>query len=300
MTSTFAQLKNSSSKSLESLTQELEKLTTETQAGVNGPDERLWKLTVDKVQNGHAVIRFLPASKGESLPWVRIFSHGFQGPGGGWFIENCPTTTNQKCPVCEANTELWNTGVDANKQIARDRKRKLQYISNIHVVTDPGNADNEGKVFLFKYGKKIYDMIQDVMRPEFEDEVAINPFELWEGANFRLRARKADGFRNYDKSEFDSVSALSEDDAELETIWNSQYALEELVAPDQFKSYDDLKTRFARTMGAVSTFDGSESAFDDTPERTPVATPELDNAEKARVALEDDSLSYFKKLAEEV
>ena len=294
MTNTFAQLKSSSSKSLESLTQELEKLTAETQAGVNGPDERLWKLTVDKVQNGHAVIRFLPASKGESLPWVRIFSHGFQGPGSGWFIENCPTTTNQKCPVCEANTELWNTGVDANRQIARDRKRKLQYISNIQVVTDPGNADNEGKVFLFKYGKKIYDMIQDVMRPEFEDETPINPFGLWEGANFRLRARKADGFRNYDKSEFDSVSVLSEDDAELETIWNSQYSLEDLVAPDQFKSYDDLKTRFARTMGAGSAVNGlEESAFGDTPERTPVAAPEVDSED-------DDSLSYFKKLAEEV
>jgi hypothetical protein len=286
-------MKKTSSKSLESLTQELEKLTTETQAGVNGPDERLWKLTVDKVQNGHAVIRFLPAAKGESLPWVRIFSHGFQGPGNKWFIENCPTTTNQKCPVCEANTELWNTGVDANRQTARDRKRKLQYISNIQVVTDPGNADNEGKVFLFKYGKKIYDMIQDVMRPEFEDETPINPFELWEGANFRLRARKADGFRNYDKSEFDSVSALSEDDAELETIWNSQYALEELVAPDQFKSYDDLKARFARTMGAVDGLE--ESAFGDTPERTPVAAPEVDSSED-----DDKSLSYFKKLAEEV
>jgi hypothetical protein len=163
------------------------------------------------------------------------------------------------------------------------------------VVTDPGNSDNDGKGFLFKYGKKIYDMIQDVMRPEFEDEAPINPFELWEGANFRLRARMVDRFRNYDKSEFDGVSALSEDDAELETIWNSQYSLEDLVAPDQFKSYDDLKGRFVRTMGAGSTFGGSESAFDDTPERTPVAAPEVDNSEE-----NDDSLSYFKKLAEEV
>ena len=295
MTNTFAQLKKARNNSLESLTQELDKMASGTQASANGPDERLWKLTVDKVQNGHAVIRFLPASKGESLPWVRVFSHGFQGPGGKWFIEECPTTINQKCPVCEANTELWNSGLDANKKIARDRKRKLQYISNIQVVSDPGNADNEGKVFLFKYGKKIYDMIQDVMRPEFDDETPINPFELWEGANFRLRARKVDGYRSYDKSEFDSVSALSDDDSELEEIWNSQHSLEELVAPEQFKSYDDLKTRFASTMGVASNFEASaESAFDGAPERTPVAAPEVDSED------DDNSLSYFKKLAEEV
>ena len=294
MTNTFAQLKKASS--LESLTQELEKMASGTQAFANGPDERLWKLTVDKVQNGHAVIRFLPAAKGESLPWVRLFSHAFQGPGGKWLIDECPTTINQKCPVCEANTELWNTGVEANKQIARERKRKLQYISNIQVVSDPGNPDNDGKVFLFKYGKKIYDMIQDVMRPEFDDETPINPFELWEGANFRLRARKADGFRNYDKSDFDSVSALSDDDSVLEEIWNSQHSLEELVAPEQFKSYDDLKARFSLTMGVSSSYEtSSESAFDGTPERTPVAAPEVDSDED-----DDNSLSYFKKLAEEV
>jgi hypothetical protein len=293
MTNTFAQLKKANS--LESLTQELEKLTKETREGASGPDERLWKLTVDKAQNGHAVIRFLPAPKGESLPWVRVFSHGFQGPGNKWFIEECPTTVNQKCPVCEANTELWNTGVEANKQIARDRKRKLQYISNIQVVSDPGNADNEGKVFLFRYGKKIYDMIQDVMRPEFEDEVAINPFEFWEGANFRLRARKVAGYRSYDKSEFDSVSVLSDDDSVLEEVWNSQHSLEEFVALEQFKSYDDLKTRFSQTMGVPSSFEDHQSAFDNTPERTPVAAPEVDSDED-----DDDSLSYFKKLAEEV
>ena len=299
MTNTFAQLKSSGSKSLESLTQELEKMTNESQSAANGPDERLWKLTVDKAQNGHAIIRFLPASKDEALPWVRIFSHAFQGPGNGWFIESCPTTLNQKCPVCEANTELWNTGVEANKQIARDRKRKLQYISNIRVVSDPGNADNDGKSFLFKYGKKIYDMIQDVMRPEFDDEVAVNPFELWTGANFRLRARQVAGYRNYDKSEFDGVSALSEDDDELEAIWNSQHSLSEIVAPEQFKSYDDLKSRFEKTMGTAprGDFSESESAFGDAPERTPVAAPEVVDSS---LDGDDDSLSYFKKLAEEV
>ena len=293
MSDSFSQLKKSSSSNLDSLTNELNKLSESSSAKTFGPDERYWKLTVDKAQNGHAVIRFLPAPKGESLPWVRMFSHGFQGPGG-WYIENSLTTIGKNDPVSEHNTSLWNTGLDSNKEIARKQKRKLQYISNIYVVSDPANPDNEGKVFLFQFGKKIFDMVNDVMHPEFDDETPVNPFDLWEGANFRLRAKKVAGYRNYDKSEFETASALSEDDAELEKVWESQHSLEAIVAPDQFKSYDELKSRLDKVLGNASVV--SESAFDDNVAPLPVSTyeePALGSEE------EDESLSYFKKLAEE-
>jgi hypothetical protein len=307
MSNSFSQLKKSSKSNLESLTSELNKLSEKQSGGSNGPDERFWKLTVDKVQNGHAIIRFLPAPSGESLPWVRIFSHAFQGPGG-WYIEKSLTTLNRKDPVSEYNTELWNSGVDANKDIARKQKRKLQYVSNILVVSDPANPDNEGKVFLYQYGKKIFDKIQDVMHPEFEDEQAVNPFDFWAGANFRLRARKVEGYRNYDKSDFDSVSVLAEagpgnpsdaDDAELERVWNSQHSLEGLVAPDQFKSYDDLKARFQRVVGVSAS--SSSVDFDEEPARaTQTEDVPASNWEPKSDEDDDESLSYFKKLAEEV
>jgi hypothetical protein len=294
MSDSFSQLKKSSISNLDNLTQELNKLSEGSSAKTFGPDERLWKLTVDKAQNGHAVIRFLPAAKGESLPWVRKFSHGIQGPGNKWFIEMCPTTLNLKCPVCEINTEAWNSGDEAGKDLARKRKRKLQYVSNIQVVTDPGNPDNEGKVFLFEYGKKIFDMVNDVMHPEFEDETPMNPFDFWEGANFRLRAKKVAGYRNYDKSEFETASPLLDDDAELEKVWESQHSLEELVAPDQFKSYDELKSRLDKVLGNAPVV--SESAFEDNVAPLPVSNHDepMSGSEE-----EDESLSYFKKLAEE-
>ena len=286
MSSSFSQLKQSSNASLDSLSKELTKLNES--ATNTGQDDRFWKLTVDKAQNGHAVIRFLPASNNETVPWVRMFSHGFQG-SGGWYIENSLTTIGQKDPVSEYNTKLWNSGIDSDKELARKQKRKLQYIANILVVSDPANPDNEGKVFLFKFGKKIFDMINDKMNPEFEDETAVNPFDLWNGCNFRLRARKKDGYRNYDKSEFDSASALADDDAELERIWNTQYSLEELVAPDQFKSYDELKAQFERAIGSGSV--GSDSVFEDE-------VPATNYQESSSIDENDDSLDYFKKLAD--
>jgi hypothetical protein len=289
MANAFEQLKKTRKSSLETLTTQLESITEDSGSLI---DDRFWKLTVDKAQNGHAIIRFLPAPKGESLPWVRFFSHAFQG-NGGWYIENSLTTINKKDPVSEYNTKLWNSGVDSNKDLARKQKRKLQYVSNIYVVSDPGNPDNEGKVFLFKYGKKIFDKVNDAMHPEFPDEVAINPFDFWEGANFRLRAKQVDGYRNYDKSDFDTPSAILDDDSELEEVWNTQYSLEGEVAEDKFKSYDDLKSRFYRAIGEVGTSDFEEDGVAAASERTPVAAPEVDNSE-------DDSLSYFKKLAEEV
>lgn len=287
MSSSFSQLKQSSNSSLDNLSKELTKLN---ESATNpGQDDRYWKLTVDKAQNGHAVIRFLPASQGETVPWVRMWSHGFQGPGG-WYIENSLTTLGQKDPVSEYNTKLWNSGVDSDKEVARKQKRKLQYIANIFVVSDPANPDNEGKVFLFKFGKKIFDLINDKMNPEFDDETAVNPFDLWNGCNFRLRARKVAGFRNYDKSEFDSQTALADDDAELERIWNTQYSLEELVAPDQFKSYDELKTRFETVIGAGGGME-TESAFADE-------EPTASYQESSSIDEDDDSLDYFKKLAD--
>jgi hypothetical protein len=286
MSSSFSQLKQSSNSSLDSLSKELTKLNES--ASNNGQDDRFWKLSVDKAQNGHAVIRFLPASNNETVPWVRMFSHGFQG-SGGWYIENSLTTIGQKDPVSEYNTKLWNSGIDSDKELARKQKRKLQYIANIFVVSDPANPDNEGKVFLFKFGKKIFDMVNDKMNPEFEDETAVNPFDLWNGCNFRLRARKKDGYRNYDKSEFDSASALADDDAELERIWNTQYSLEELVAPDQFKSYDELKAQFERAIGSGSV--GSDSVFEDE-------VPTTNYQENSSIDENDDSLDYFKKLAD--
>jgi len=287
MSASFSQLKSSSKTSLNNLSGELEKLNKNTNTN-SSQDERFWKLSVDKAQNGHAVIRFLPASKDETVPWVRNWSHGFQGPGG-WYIENSLTTIGQKDPVSEYNSNLWNSGIESDKEIARKQKRKLQYTANIFVVSDPANPDNEGKVFLFKFGKKIFDMINDKMSPEFEDETPVNPFDLWEGCNFRLRARQVAGFRNYDKSEFDSSSALKDDDAELERIWNTQYSLAELVADDQFKSYGELKARFEKVIGESDISSSAADSFDE---------PVVSHEDSPSAEEGDDSLDYFKKLAE--
>ena len=204
-------------------------------------DERLWKPELDKSGTGQAVIRFLPAKDGEELPWVKVWKHAFQGPTGKWFIENSLTTLNQKDPVSEHNSQLWNSGLESDKEIARKQKRKLEYYSNIYVVNDSKHPENNGKVFLFRYGKKIFDKIMAAMQPEFEDEKPINPFDFWEGANFKLKIRKVDGFWNYDKSEFDSVSPLSDDDGELDNIWKKQYPLADFHAPSNFKSYAEIK-----------------------------------------------------------
>ena len=227
------------------LTSEIEKMNKGT---TNGADERLWKLEVDKAGNGYAVIRFLPAPDGEELPWAKVWSHAFQGPGG-WYIENSLTTLGQKDPVSEYNRLLWNSGSDEDKDQARKQKRKLSYISNIYVVKDPANPQNEGKVFLYKFGKKIFDKITAAMQPEFEDEEAIDPFDFWQGANFKLKAKNVAGYRNYDSSEFAAQSPLLNDDDAMESLWKKQFSLAEIVAPDQFKTYDELKTRLDYVLG---------------------------------------------------
>ena len=303
----FSDLKKQSK--LGSLTAKLVKEVEKMNNSASSGDDRVWKLECDKSGNGYAVIRFLPAPNGEDLPFVKLYSHAFQGPGG-WFIENSLTTLNQKDPVSELNSELWNNGTDAGKEIARKQKRKLTYVSNIYVVKDPTNPANEGKVFLFKYGKKIFDKITEAMQPEFEDESPIDPFDFWQGANFKLKAKNVAGYRNYDSSEFAAQGALLEDDEEMEAVWKKQYSLAELVAPDQFKSYDELKKRLDYVLGnKVARRQDPEVADEEATSRGPVRDldedlrTELSNLSSSKSSAfdedeEDDTLSYFAKLAE--
>ena len=302
----FAELKRSRS-NFDKLTKELQK-TTSTPETRQSLDDRFWKPELDKSGNGYAIIRFLPAPSGEELPWARVWSHAFQGPGG-WYIENSLTTLNKKDPVSEDNTRLWNTGAEGDKDIARKRKRKLSYITNIQVMADPNRPENEGKVFLYKFGKKIFDKITEAMQPQFEDEKAINPFDFWEGANFKLKIRKVDGYWNYDKSEFESPSKIKESDEDVENIWKQQKGLQQFLAPDQFKSYDELKTKFERVVYGTGSTSSAEDI--DTPPAVSEAVKEdvrVSETEKkeeviskptATVDDEDDTMSYFSKLVNE-
>ena len=242
----FSNLKKQSS--LGSLTAKLVSQVEKMNKGSNGVDDRLWKPEVDKAGNGYAVIRFLPAPDGEDLPWAKLYTHAFQA-SGGWYIENSLTTLGQKDPVSEHNSQLWNSGVDSDKEVARKQKRKLSYYSNVYVVKDPSNPANEGKVFLFRYGKKIFDKITAAMQPEFEDEQAINPFDFWAGANFKIKIKKVAGYWNYDSSEFAAPAPLLDDDDAMEAVWKQEYSLAEIIAPDQFKSYEDLKKRLDYVLG---------------------------------------------------
>ena len=261
-------------------------------------DERLWKPELDKSGNGYAVIRFLPSVEGEDLPWAKVFNHAFQGPTGQWYIENSLTTiNNQKDPVSEYNTKLWNSGVESDKEIARKQKRKLQYFSNILVVSDAKHPENEGKVFLFRYGKKIFDKLMEAMQPEFPDEKAINPFDFWEGANFMLKIRKVDGFWNYDKSEFEASTKVADDDAKIEEIWKKQYTLASFTAPSNFKSYDELKTRFHTVISGTTTVGNVSEQIADEPIAKPVVDTKPVESSVPQKEEEDDTMEYFQKLA---
>ena len=263
-------------------------------------DERLWKPELDKTGNGYAVIRFLPAVDGENMPWAKLWNHAFQGPTGQWYIENSLTTLNQNDPVSEMNSAYWNSGVESDKEIARRQKRKLQYYSNIYVVSDAKHPEHEGKVFLFRYGKKIFDKIMEAMQPAFEDEEAINPFDFWNGANFKLKIRKVDGFWNYDKSEFETPSALFDNDDDIEKVWNKQYALNEFTAPTNFKSYDELKTRLNMVLAGTTTVGNVTTLMEDEPVAQPVVSTKEEPAPTVSVDDEDDdTMAYFQKLAED-
>ena len=272
----------------------------------NFSDDRYWKPELDKSGNGYAVLRFLPASHGEELPWIQYWDHGFQGPGG-WFIEKSLTTLGKADPVSEHNTQLWNSGEEANKDIARKQKRRLHYVSNVLVVSDPKHPEYEGKVMLYRYGKKIFEKVKDVMQPQFEDEKPLNPFDMWEGADFKLKVRKVDGYWNYDKSEFSAPAPLSEDDSELESIYNKQHSLAELIAPDQFKSYDELKEKMERVLGlsfeGVSTATAETIADDNSVGNVATADEapwsETPTPQVAASNQDDNSLSYFEKLAQD-
>ena len=296
----FDKLKKQSK--LGSLTDRLVKEVEKMNSSSGGADERFWKAELDKTGVGSAVIRFLPAPDGEELPWVKVYSHAFQGPGG-WYIENSRTTLNEKDPVGEVNRQHWNNGTEEGKDIARRQKRKLSYYSNIQVIKDPKHPENEGKVFLYKYGKKIHDKILAAMQPEFQDETPINVFDLWEGANFKLKIKKVAGFWNYDSSEFDSVSALSSDDTELEATWKSEHSLEAFTAADQFKSYEDLEKRLQLVLGSSPR---PTVPSVDSEEYEPVAAPTQSSfreqmsappVKKEAVVEDDDALSYFASLA---
>ena len=277
------------------LMKEVEKIATP-QTQDNAKDDRFWQPEVDKAGNGYAVIRFLPPSAGEELPWVRIWNHGFQGPTGKWYIKNSLTTLGKADPVSELNTELWNSGIEANKDLVRKQKRRLTYVANIYVVKDPAHPENEGTVKLYKFGKKIFDKIKDVMQPQFEDEAPVNPFDFWKGANFKLKIRNVEGYRNYDKSEFDSATPLAEDE-QMESIWKKQHSLAEFVDPKNFKSYDELKAKLQMVLaatGASAPRAEATSLDEDMPK--PVAAKSAAKP-KADFDNADDSLSYFAKLA---
>ena len=292
--SSFANLKSSSS-NLDRLSKAIEQLnTTET----SSKEDNFWKPEVDKVGNGYAVIRFLPQPSvdgDDALPWVKVFNHGFQGPGG-WYIENSLTTLGQKDPVSEYNTQLWNSGVEANKDVARKQKRRLSYIANIYVIEDSKNPQNEGKIFLYKFGKKIFDKINEAMNPAFEDEKPLNPFDMWKGANFKLKIRKVEGYQNYDKSEFESPSVLLNDDDKLESIWKKEYSLKEFLAPDNFKSYDELKAKLDRVLGLNGAPVHAKTTVEQAKAMPRKPAPVMADVGSAE---EDDDLAYFSKLAED-
>ena len=298
----FSSLKKNKASVFSQLQKQLEQSTK-----VGTVDERFWRPTTDKAGNGFAIIRFLPAVDGEDMPFVKLYSHAFQGPGG-WYIENSLTTLGQNDPLGEYNRELWNSGDEELKNQVRKQKRKLQYYSNIYVVKDSGNPDNEGKIFLYKYGKKIHDKIMDAVNgDELEGREGFNPFDFWTGADFKLRVKKVAGYPNYDSSEFNTPGTLEDlDDGQLESIWNRSHKLQTLVAADQFKSYDALKARLdlvlnRKTAASVSPEPvaapsiSSKPSFEKPSEPAPVEEPV---AKAGEVEEEDDVMDYFKKLAE--
>ena len=317
----FASLKKSSGSNFAKLTQEIEKLNQPTGSG---GDDRLWKPELDKSGNSYAVIRFLPAPEGEDMPFAKVWSHAFKGPGG-WYIENSLTTLGKKDPVGELNRELWNSGLDSDKEVARKQKRKLSYYANIYVVSDPTRPENEGRVFLYKFGKKIFDKIVEAMQPQFADETPVDPFDLWKGADFKLKIRQVEGYWNYDKSEFGNVSTLGNlDDDQLEKIWRQEYSLSEFTDPKNFKSYEELQQRLTTVLSTGSArprFDaeteedeaetvsfggGANARFGSKPQVSQQSwAEEVSSFREKAVAVapstddSEDTLSFFARLAEE-
>lgn len=318
MTSSFSSLKKTRSSSFEKLNSQLQKMGTN--QSTSKDDGKYWKCATDKAGNGYAVIRFLPAPSGEDMPFVRMWDHGFQGTGG-WYIENSLTTLGQDDPVAEFNSKLWNSGNEADKEVARKQKRRLSFHANVYIVKDTANPDNEGKVFLWKFGKKIFDKLNESMNPQFADESPLNPFDMWEGADFKLKIRKVEGYSNYDKSEFANPAQLTSpsgealSDEQLEEIWKQEHSLKEIVDPKNFKSYDELKAKLYKVLGLNggahapnnAARDDDESEMDFTPKFKERAAPKMDEASSPTTSFkpsasgedDDDTLDFFKSLAEE-
>ena len=310
MPSSFSALKQARSKEFDKLNSQLQNMNS---AGPQGDDTE-WKLEVDKAGNGYAILRFLPAPPGEEMPFVRLWDHGFQGPGG-WFIEKSLTTIGQDDPVSEYNSQLWNSGIESNKDIVRKQKRRLGFYANVYVVKDPANPQNEGKVFKYKFGKKIFDKLNEAMNPQFEDEEAVNPFDFWEGTDFKLKARKVEGYRNYDKSEFAAPGRITKPDGsdmsdeEMESLWNSQHSLQEIVDPKNFKSYNELKAKLYKVLALDgSTSAPTNTAEDDEPEMNftpkfkesaPRPTDEASSPALNSTDEDDDDMSFFKGLTDD-
>lgn len=310
MTTSFDALKKNRSKSLDKLNKQLEQISSKSYSDPN--EGKFWKPTRDKAGNGFAIIRFLPAPANEDMPFVRIWDHGFQGQTGLWYIENSLTTINQDDPVSELNSKLWNTGNEVDKEQARKQKRRLKYVANVYIVKDSGNPDNEGKVFLYSFGKKIFDKLNDMMNPSFEDENPVNPFDLWEGANFRLKIRQFEGYPNYDKSEFDSPEPLFEDDEKMEEVWKSEHSLNEVVDPKHFKPYAELKAKLHRVLGLSEDNHDRSGAVDKAEDdldndldmsslgksaSSPSMKEEKSSMETTVSDDDDDDLALFKSLA---
>lgn len=296
----FENLKSNRQASIDKLVQAASSTTEKKSYG----DDRFWTPTVDKAGNGYAVIRFLPATEGEDLPWVRFWDHGFKGPTGRWYIENSLTSIGEKDPVSEMNTQLWNTGREEDKEVARQRKRRLHHVSNILVISDSANPENEGKVFLYKYGKKIFDKVMDVMQPQFEDEKPVNPFDFWGGANFKLKIRNFEGYRNYDKSEFDSSTELfNGDEVKLEAVYNKLHKLQEFVEPSNYKSYAELKKKLFEVIGeadVADTFTTEQHVELNTTEDVKVDAPApVESTNNSDDDDDGDTLGYFAKLAQQ-
>ena len=294
-------LKSMRGSSIDKLVKAAEAVSTAKPETNSYDDTRFWKPTRDKAGNGYAVIRFLPAKDGEDLPWVRYWDHGFKGPTGLWYIENSLTSIGQDDPVSEHNSVLWNSGRDEDKALAREQKRRLHYVSNVLVVSDPSNPENEGKVFLYKFGKKIFDKIMDVMQPQFADEEPVNPYDFWEGADFKLKIRKVEGWVNYDKSEFSTPAPLfNGDENQLQEVYDKLYSLQDFLDPKNYKSYDELKAKLNKVLGV------SAGVSMEAPAPAPVMEAPVMKAEEstfvepvADSSDEDDTLSYFAKLAQD-
>ena len=293
----FANLKSNRSAAINKLVQAAEQANPQEKTSYG--DDRFWKPTRDKAGNGYAVVRFLPAGEGEDLPWVKYWDHGFKGPTGLWYIENSLTSIGQPDPVSEANSVLWNTGRDEDKATARERKRRLHYVSNILVISDPSNPANEGKVFLYKFGKKIFDKIMDVMQPQFADEDPVNPYDFWEGADFKIKIRQVEGWVNYDKSEFASPTALHEgDEDKLEKLFNGLYSLNDLVDPKNYKTYAELSAKMNKVLGVSAGFEAPAPTYESAPAPSYTAKVVEESVDDSESGSEDDTLSYFAKLAQ--